>query len=397
MEGSFRESQQKEIRLLPTDDMINSTSFRQMIVTLNEAYNLAVTAQYFQVDGLLVFCETKICEMLDSSNAIDVYNFADRYFLKTTKQNAFEWMLFRLFPVAAWDELDNFTIELCEKLMSHPRLVVPNEMYLYHVLKMLIQLTNPGWLCESHKMLNRRTTRPRLAFLLTDEGAVFRKAFKALRLGNILVQKENVEVLLRDNIIPRKVVDHWIMKNWMSLVSIESPSNFGPTSELVSDEEFEAQAMRFGKIVEEPNYHSWKFIGFSYGFDMALFFDGRTLIIKRVHQINEHKISHSHLLRRIMIRWTITEMNTKNVWESDIQTITMTTNEELCLKQLKKEPQYPCRISVEVFFHVPYKSREELSFDYDTARCGEGVEQNFDSLTTSMQSKIYKSYKRFFQ
>ena len=52
-------------------------------------------------------------------------------------------------------------------------------------------------------------------------------------MGNILVTKENVQTIINDNIVPRFYIDKWIFKNWMSLVSIESPDNFGPTSELV--------------------------------------------------------------------------------------------------------------------------------------------------------------------
>jgi hypothetical protein len=123
-----------------------------------------------------------------------------------------------------------------------------------------------------------------------------------------------------------------------------------------------------------------------------MFFDGRTLIIKRVHQINEHKISHSHLLRRLMIRFSITEMNSTSVeMDENIQTITMTTNEEFCLKQLTKEPNYPCRISVEVLFHVPYKC-----VDNDTMINRMNVSNTSILKSSSIPSKAFRAYKRFF-
>lgn len=62
-----------------------------------------------------------------------------------------------------------------------------------------------------------------------------------------------------------------------------------------------------------------------------------------------------------MLRFDIFEMNSSMVdRKQDIQTITLSTNEEICLKQLKKEPQYPCRIAIEVLFHVPYKVKQNL-------------------------------------
>lgn len=158
-------------------------------------------------------------------------------------------------------------------------------------------------------------------------------------------------------------------------------------------------AMRFAKMIHSPDYHSWKFVGFSFAFDLALFFDGRTLIIKRVHQINEHKISHSHLMRRIMLRFDISEMNSSEVKRtSEIQSITLATNEEVCLRQLKRETNYPCRISIEVLFHVPYKPNQAdknlgplVRFERDNEDQNTG-----SSFRSSIKARAFKSYKKFF-
>lgn len=367
----------------------------------DEIFNVTVTAQYFQMDDIVDFCEDKIAGMLSSSNAIDVYHFADRYFLTKTKENAFQWMLLKLMPVKHWEELTFMTLDLAERLISHPRLVTQNEMYLYCLLKVLIQMQLNGTCCIENESFYKKIRNHPIAFLSTRDGVRFQRAFQALRLGNILVRKENVEILLNDNIIPKSVLDRWIFKNWMSLVSIESPENFGPTADIVTKDEFEAQSMRFAKIIYAPDFHSWKFVGFSFAFDLALFFDGRTLIIKRVHQINEHKVSHSHLLRRIMLRWDIAEMNSPDIKrQEEIQTITMTTNEEICVKQLKKEPKYPCRISIEVLFHVPYKASaadNNLNLVIDNEDVV-GQDQSTGSLLRASinKARAFKSYKKFF-
>ena len=327
-----------------------------MTFSSDDIFHITVTAQYFQMNEIVDFCEEKIFEMTRSSNAIDFYHFADQYFLKKTKENVFLWMLLRLFPVKRWEELNLLTIELAERLISHSRLVTQNETYLYTVLKMLIQIDMNGTCVQDNESFYSMIRENSVEFLRTSEGSKFAKCFQSLRLNNIIVTKENIEMLLRDNIIPRSAIDSSIFSNWMSLISIESPENFGPTLEIITKEEFEIHAMRFAKTIYSPDFHSWKFIGFSFAFDLALFFDGRTLIIKRVHQINEHKVSHSHLLRRIMLRFDISEVNSSSIKrQSEIHCITLATNEEICLKQLKKELTYPCRVSIEVLFHVPYK------------------------------------------
>lgn len=410
--GSFRESKLKEVELHANDDLINETSFQKLLDVLydrrmnfvpDDIFNIIVTAQYFQMNDIVTFCEDKIKSMIKTSNAIDLYYFSDRYYLEKTKESVFQWLLLKIFPVKCWDQINYLTVDLAEKLIRHPRLVTPNEMYLYCVLKMLIQIQLNGTCVQDNQAFYEKIRTNPSPFLATKEGSKFQAAFQALRLENILVRRENVELVLADNIIPRSTIDACIFKNWMSLISIESPENFGPTADIVSAAEFDTKAMRFAKVIHSPDFHSWKFIGFSFAFDMTLFFDGRTFIIKRVHQINEHKVNHSHLLRRIMFRYDITEMSTSEeiTRRQEVQTLTMTTNEEICLMQLQKEPKYPCRINIEVLFHVPYKATKanknllNLMADNEQIENDDQFADNM-SRTSSIKAKALNSYKRFF-
>lgn len=409
LNGSFREAKLDVVTIRTTDDLINETSFQKLLDLLygremnfapDDIFNVTATAQYFQMEAIVDFCEGKIAGMIKSSNAIDIYHFADRYFLSKAKEKVFQWMLLRLFPVRCWDQLSYLSIDLAEKLIAHPRLVTHNELYLYFVLKMLIQIHENGTCSEENEQFYAKIRANHVPFLCTADGEKYREAFRALRLGNILVRKENVEIILNDNIIPRGAIDKWIHMNWMSLISIESPENFGPSSDLVTKDEFESQAMRFAKIIHGPDFHCWKFTGFSYAFNLAFFFDGRTLIIKRVNQINAHKVTHSHLLRRIMIRWNVSEMNSTECHRQDpIQTFTMTTNEELCLRQLPKEPKYPCRVSVEVLFHVPYKATEanrNFNLMIDSELVDLAYPRSTSAAKTSFTARALDSYRRLF-
>ena len=100
-----------------------------------------------------------------------------------------------------------------------------------------------------------------------------------------------------------------------------------------------------------------------------------------------------------MIRFDITEMNSSSVERrEEIQTFTMTTNEELCLEQLKKEPNYPCRISIEVLFQIPYRDSDaEKSFSFMGNNENIEHDQNTGNLLkTSIKARAFKSYKKFF-
>lgn len=255
--GSFRESKLKEVEIKTDDELITESSFEKLLdvmyskeidVLPNDIFNITVTAQYFQMDEIVEFCEAKIGETIHSSNAIQIYQFSDRYYLKKTKERVFQWMLLKLFPVKSWDQLSSVPLELVEKLISHPRCVTQSEIYLYLVLKIIIQIQMNGTCLQDNESFYKKIRSNRVPFLSSKEGTRFRKAFQALRLGNILVRKENVEMIINDNIIPRFLIDKWIFKNWMSMICIESPENFGPTGDIIKNHEFEAHAMRFSKV-----------------------------------------------------------------------------------------------------------------------------------------------------
>lgn len=102
-----------------------------------------------------------------------------------------------------------------------------------------------------------------------------------------------------------------------------------------------------------------------------------------------------------MLRFDIAELNSSEVIkrQEDIQTFTMSTNEEICLKQLKKEPNYPCRISIEVLFHIPYsvsESDKNVNFMFVNEHFDHEEQNTGSSLKTSIKARAFKSYKKFF-
>jgi hypothetical protein len=102
-----------------------------------------------------------------------------------------------------------------------------------------------------------------------------------------------------------------------------------------------------------------------------------------------------------MLRYDITDMSSSEITRrQEIQTLTMTTNEEICLEQLQKEPKYPCRISIEVLFHVPYKAcaadkNSNLTIDNEQIDNDDQIAGNI-SRTGSLKARALNSYKRFF-
>lgn len=94
-----------------------------------------------------------------------------------------------------------------------------------------------------------------IAFLLTDEGKEYESIFKALRIRNLFTSPKEILEVVQDNIIPQAWYASYITENWLSLLSFESSANIGPSLETVSDEQFNANAMRVSKIIKGPDIH----------------------------------------------------------------------------------------------------------------------------------------------
>lgn len=388
LNGPFMESQLGKINLKIDDNLITKEAFKIVIdsfysceLNLNKSniYNITATARYLQMEEVIECCERKLLEILNERNCLDIYHLTDKYGLINTKNYVFQWLLLKLMPIKSYDVLESMTIELAEKLVNSPRLVAPSEFYIYTVMKYFIQI------CDKRRVITKNdlnaTGFPKItldnnyykkmknnkkAFLLTREGVKYASIFKALRIRNLLVRPNELIKVRDDNIIPKEWIEEWTNENWLALMAIETSDNLGPCPRLVTIDDFEKNAMRFAKVMSKPDWYNWKFQAFGFGIDLAFTFNGRNILVKRVHHMNQMKILNSHEKRRIMLRWEMIE--TEGILDvnrqSEIITITLRPNEEFVLAGLKIEPKYPCLFSVEVLYVIP-KTFQKLSWTMD--------------------------------
>lgn len=66
-----------------------------------------------------------------------------------------------------------------------------------------------------------------MPFLLTDQGQKFSPVFQGLRFHNLISHHLDVELLLRDNIIPRSWIYSVILQQWIITLKINQNEEKG--------------------------------------------------------------------------------------------------------------------------------------------------------------------------
>lgn len=252
--------------------------------------------------------------------------------------------------------LSQINVDLWLRLIRSPKFVVETEFILYKVLRHYVQLklipipNDKKFVTIDPSYFKKRCGEP---FLTTEEGRPFADLFRALRIRNLFTTSKEVMEVVDDNLIPAEWIQPVLIENWLSLLSIESSTNIGPCKELVTPEEFEANAMRLSKIIPSPDIHRWRWISLN-PVNLNFCFDGKKCLMKRVNTIDTKRIVTGHLTRRIMLRIQVLDLvgavgeRSEEILETNID-----LNEEKILFKLEKEVKYPSILFLEILSVIP--------------------------------------------
>ena len=87
-----------------------------------------------------------------------------------------------------------------------------------------------------------RVERDKRYFLETEQGAPYASVFKSLRFNHLVNHHMDMDMLLKDRIIPK----HWMSKvyqrQWLSLLRVDQGIDRGPQS--LSDDQFDKMCLR---------------------------------------------------------------------------------------------------------------------------------------------------------
>lgn len=298
---------------------------------------------------------------------IRYYDAACEYGALNVKRAAFEWLLTNLLNLyfRFWRCLRIIDAPLLYDVLAHPDLfVMHSEFSVYAFLRSwlyfkLHEHDGPADLPDIHKatafFAGRGAHLP--PFLETDACRPYRKPFETLRLRHLLIYHKDMEMLLRDNIVPKSWLFGPVLQQWQSVVAVDESLDLGPSAEVCDDKRFYALCMRCGHSLPESGSQKWRWSGFNFGLDLVLVANARELLIRRHHRDEQERMLTLQLKRNLMVRVTVASLNefgqVKTRQCTGVQSIALVKNEEQKLLTLDRNHVFPLLISVNLLLSTP--------------------------------------------
>ncbi|KAK9718082.1 BTB/POZ domain [Popillia japonica] len=230
--GGWLETEKNSITIDIIDPLITINSLKivfgslycdEIILNPVEVIPILATATMFQLDGIIDKCREVMLETINPKTALDYYMAGCQYGDNKLKDSCIRWFLINLmghyYNLNQLEQLRLIPTPLMIKLISHPDLcVMKTEITLYVLLTqwMYLQLhqdeaASVTSLDISNFFMSRKGETP---FLLTEEGQTFVCVFQNLRLQHLISHHMDVELLLKDNVLPRGWIHNVVLKQW---------------------------------------------------------------------------------------------------------------------------------------------------------------------------------------
>jgi len=299
--GDWLEKGKNNIAILTPDELINTKALEIAFGSLysyevdvdilnNNLIPVLAASRMFQLDGLLQHCEESMLETISPDTVCKYHEASARYGLPLVESKCFSWLERNLLLCRTPSLAKNLPEYLLKDLLLSPNLVVMQvEMDVYNFMKIWLylqlnvdhDLSLKKLVAEAQKYYQDQKHLSSVSLLETEIASRYVDIFKCLRLENMIGDIKSINLLDKDNLIPKD----WLMplyeKQWLRMLSVYTGDDNGPTD--VDDEAFERHSCRCGRVLESDNRYCWRWTGFSYGIDVIVTYNNRTrsLSVKR--------------------------------------------------------------------------------------------------------------------
>ncbi|RNA45244.1 germ cell-less -like 1 [Brachionus plicatilis] len=375
----WKESNQTVIEIAIPDQNITVNSlqialgsfYREEIEIMPiEAINVLACASLFSLDGLITQCEAVMLENVSSHTVLDYYDAANLYGVVKVSQRCLKWLCQNLM-VNDELRLGSLSLSLFEKVLGMDQLmIIQVETDLYSLCKKWLyfnlveeweesagaKLDSKSWQKIANEFFKNLLCDKQKCLLDYDEYKKYSGVFGMIRLQHIMSDLPSLRLLYSDRIIPGEWIEPLYAKNWLNLLFVDQ-DRLSNEFEIEPDQ-FESQALRFGRVLSDEQPATWRWVGFNYGVDLLVTHAARTLTLKR-NTINMHSpykglLSNKTLLRiYYAIKLVELDPNGNELWskKTDIQCLDLNRSEEKYVISVDCKVKYPILLNLLVSVH----------------------------------------------
>lgn len=271
---------------------------------------------------------------------IGYHDHAVAYGLASVAEAAIKWLLVNLLMYykthPAW--LRRISIDLMTKLIEHEGIcLVQTECAMYYMLRQWMYLrvcyddrlrmvSVPDSIDDDnnddedddikdddfdslnacqfdlHDYFYEHSIEGNCAFLLDPLGVPFQPLFKKLRYEHMLCHPSDLQSLFENHIVPHAWLYAPLLKVWNSTLRFDQSMDRGLSES--SADLFRRTCNRFGRYLESesPAGLRWRWTGFSYGLDLVMVVERRSLLVRRNHRADHERLLSLQPKRGLVIR-----------------------------------------------------------------------------------------------
>lgn len=93
-----------------------------------------------------------------------------------------------------------------------------------------------------------------------------------------------------------------LFRELISILSTSFPFSFSFSMLNIDAAAFNANCLRFGRVLNASGYHKWRWTGFLFGLDLVLVADNKMFSIRRMHRTDQERLLSSQNTRHILAR-----------------------------------------------------------------------------------------------
>ncbi|CAI9180618.1 unnamed protein product [Rangifer tarandus platyrhynchus] len=295
--GAWRETTMTTVELQMPDENIDCEALHEALGSLyrdsvliprGRVVPMLATASMLQLDELIEQCREIMKDTVNVQTVCSYYYSAECYGLQDIRAMCLQWLLDNLMTRHNEELLREVSLDLMKEVIASSELFVMEvEMDVYTTLKkwMFLQL-QPTWRGPHRDLLpdadswfaGSRQESEGTAFLETEQGRAFVPVFQQLRLACIISDLPSARIIDQDALIPATWLSPVYKEQWLALLRAEQTRELGPTDVCVSD--LQRTSMRCGGRLYRDEQCSWRWAGFNFGWDLAVYYANRRIIFK---------------------------------------------------------------------------------------------------------------------
>jgi BTB/POZ domain-containing protein 13 len=299
-------------------------SFYRDDVTIepSDVVSVLAAASLFQLDGLISQCIVIMEETINIQTVVKYHDSSVRYGCVELTKSCSNWLLANLLSIMPDNPLRLREIPpaLMGQLIGSPHLFVMQTEYSVYVLLRLWVYLNLHPACDtepresvndSHKFFRSMTGQGKDGrteyFLDSEQAKPYLGVFRNMRIVHMINHHLDLESIVSDRIIPNSWLSSVFYTRWMSLLRIDSGIDKGPAD--LSEESFNRECYRCGRILQVDGQHMWRWTGFNSGMDLIVTYENYRLTLKRSGLTEHEALLSNHSSRNISYRVTVLSLN----------------------------------------------------------------------------------------